>query len=154
VTFTVDAYPERTFVGKVVNLRRAPEVYQNVVAYTAVIASANEDQALFPGMVATLQIAIDDSGEVLKIPNQALRFRPKDPGGGERHQDHQATGNSVTVWTLGQDGKPLPVPVNFGVSDDYATQLLSGKLGEGDRVIVGVSARETRLSLLNLQFWK
>ena len=77
--FTVDAYPDRTFSGQVLQIRKSPEVVQNVVTYTAIISAPNPDLLLLPGMTAQLRIVVSDTGEVLKIPSQALRFRPKAP---------------------------------------------------------------------------
>jgi HlyD family secretion protein len=76
-SFTVDAYPDRTFAGRVLEIRISPEVVQNVVTYTAIVSAPNPELVLLPGMTANLRIAISDTGAVLKIPNQALRFRPK-----------------------------------------------------------------------------
>ena len=75
--FTVDAYPDRTFTGKVLQIRKASEVVQNVVTYTAVISAPNPELLLLPGMTAELRILVSDTGDILKIPNQALRFRPE-----------------------------------------------------------------------------
>ena len=58
-------------------MRIAPEVVQNVVTYTVVITAPNPEKLLLPGMTASLRILIDESADVLKVPNQALRFRPK-----------------------------------------------------------------------------
>src|SRR6516164_7033219 len=74
--FTVDAYPDQTFSGQVLQVRKSPEVVQNVVTYTAIISAPNPDLLLLPGMTAQLRIVVRDTGEVLKVPNQALRFRP------------------------------------------------------------------------------
>ncbi|WP_152709938.1 efflux RND transporter periplasmic adaptor subunit [Microvirga tunisiensis] len=76
VTFTVNAYPNRTFEGSVRMVRLAAQTVQNVVTYTAVIGVRNLDQALLPGMTANLQIVTDEREDVLRIPNAALRFRP------------------------------------------------------------------------------
>ncbi|NBJ11897.1 efflux RND transporter periplasmic adaptor subunit [Microvirga arsenatis] len=76
VTFTVNAYPTRTFEGIVRMVRLAAQTVQNVVTYTAVIGVKNQDQALLPGMTANLQIITDEREDVLRIPNAALRFRP------------------------------------------------------------------------------
>ena len=74
--FTVDAYPDRTFSGRVLQIRKASEVVQNVVTYTAIVSAANPEHLLLPNMTAELRIVVNDTGETLKIPNQALRFRP------------------------------------------------------------------------------
>jgi HlyD family secretion protein len=76
VSFTVNAYPSRTFDGRVRMVRLAAQTVQNVVTYTAVISVRNQDQALLPGMTANLQIITDEREDVLRIPNAALRFRP------------------------------------------------------------------------------
>ena len=74
-TFTVDAYPERTFRGKVSEIRNAPITIQNVVTYDVVIQVDNSDLRLKPGMTANVSVQIEHKGNILKIPNSALRFR-------------------------------------------------------------------------------
>jgi len=75
-TFTVDAFPGRTFRGNVMQVRKAALVVQNVVTYTVVISAANPDLQLLPGMTANVRITTDTRDSVLKLPNAALRFRP------------------------------------------------------------------------------
>jgi HlyD family secretion protein len=75
-TFTVDSFPGRTFRGKVMQVRKAALVVQNVVTYTVVISAANPDLQLLPGMTANVRITTDRRDSVLKLPNAALRFRP------------------------------------------------------------------------------
>lgn len=75
-TFTVDAFPGRSFSGKIVQIRKAPQTVQNVVSYTVVISAANPDQALLPGMTANVRIVVASRENVLKVPNAALRYRP------------------------------------------------------------------------------
>ena len=76
VEFTVDAYPSRIFRGKVMQIRNAPTVAQNVVTYDAVIEVNNRELSLKPGMTANVAIVIARRPGVLRIPNGALRFRP------------------------------------------------------------------------------
>jgi len=76
-TFTVDAYPERTFRGKVLEIRNAPITVQNVVTYDVVIQVDNSDLRLKPGMTANVSVQIEHKENILKIPNSALRFRPE-----------------------------------------------------------------------------
>ncbi len=64
------------FRGKVSQVRKAATVVQNVVTYTAIIATANPDLRLFPGMTADVRIVVDTREDVLRIPNSALRYRP------------------------------------------------------------------------------
>jgi len=75
-TFTVDSFPGRIFHGTVGQVRKAALVVQNVVTYTAVIATSNPNLELFPGMTANVRIAVDTRESALKVPNAALRFRP------------------------------------------------------------------------------
>ena len=75
-SFTVNAYPNRTFEGTVRMVRLGAQTVQNVVTYTAVISVGNQDHALLPGMTATLQITTDERRNALRVPNAALRFRP------------------------------------------------------------------------------
>ncbi len=79
--FNVDAYPQRTFRGVVEQVRLAATNVSNVITYPVVIAVANEDLTLLPGMTANAEIEISSRRDVLRIPNAALRFAPSaDPG--------------------------------------------------------------------------
>jgi HlyD family secretion protein len=85
VSFTVDAYPDRTFKGKVTQVRLAATELQNVVTYTVIIEASNDDRRLYPGMTANVQIAVAEKADVLRVPNDALRFKVKgesEQGGG------------------------------------------------------------------------
>jgi HlyD family secretion protein len=85
VTFTVDAYPERNFEGRVTQVRLAATELNNVVTYTVIIEAQNEDRRLFPGMTANVQIEAARRDGVLRVANDALRFRPRgETAGGER----------------------------------------------------------------------
>src|SRR2546427_3973592 len=77
-TFVVDAYPNQVFKGTVVQVRNAPITVQNVVTYNVVIGVDNSDLRLRPGMTANVSIIIARRENVLRIPNQALRFKPRD----------------------------------------------------------------------------
>jgi HlyD family secretion protein len=78
VSFTVDAFPDRKFAGRVRQIRNAPTTVQNVVTYDVVIDVANPDLKLRPGMTANASLITAERSGVLKIPNAALRFRPPD----------------------------------------------------------------------------
>jgi len=80
-TFTVDAFPRRSFSGEIRQIRKSPQNVQNVVSYTVVISAANPDLALLPGMTANVRVVVDQRDNALKLPNAALRFRP--PGAAE-----------------------------------------------------------------------
>lgn len=75
-TFTVDAFPNLTFLGKVTDIRNAPVTVQNVVTYDVVILVKNPELKLRPGMTANASILVAQRENALKIPNSALRFRP------------------------------------------------------------------------------
>src|SRR4029453_9905039 len=77
VSFTVDAFPTETFQGRISQIRLAPNVVQNVVTYTAVIAVDNPKLLLKPGMTATVTATVAEKQGVLLVPNAALRFRPE-----------------------------------------------------------------------------
>lgn len=76
VTFTVNAYPNRTFEGRVHMVRLGAQTISNVVTYTGVVRVENRDMALLPGMTANLQVVTEDRHDVLRVANAALRFRP------------------------------------------------------------------------------
>jgi HlyD family secretion protein len=75
-TFTVDAFSDEVFKGKVIQVRFAPVVIQNVVTYDTIIEVHNQELKLKPGMTATVSIVVDERKGILKVPNAALRFVP------------------------------------------------------------------------------
>jgi HlyD family secretion protein len=129
VEFTVDAYPDITFKGKVWQIRNAPITVQNVVTYDVVIKVNNPELKLKPGMTANVSIIIAIKKDALRIPNAALRFRPPDKSKIPAQQKGSA------VWILEQ-GKPKRVPITIGISDGSYTELVSGGLTEGQELIV------------------
>ncbi|HET9491574.1 MAG TPA: efflux RND transporter periplasmic adaptor subunit [Methylomirabilota bacterium] len=80
-TFTVDAFPGETFAGRVTQIRKAPQVVQNVVTYIVVVAVDNPRGRLLPGMTANARLVVAEKAEALKVPNAALRFRPAGDSG-------------------------------------------------------------------------
>ncbi len=76
--FTVDAYPDDRFQGMVTQVRLAATELQSVVTYTVIIEAANDDRRLYPGMTANVQIETARRRDILRIPNDALRFKPRD----------------------------------------------------------------------------
>jgi HlyD family secretion protein len=150
--FTVDAYPDRTFSGEVLQIRKSPEVVQNVVTYTTIISAPNPDLLLLPGMTAQLRIVVSDTGEVLKVPNQALRFRPNGSGSDRQNANQAASPKaSATVWLVGEDGRPNPTAVRLGASDDTSTALLESPLSEGQQLIVGVANAQKQSGYFGLR---
>jgi len=147
VDFTVDAFPTRTFHGKVVQVRNAPITVQNVVTYDTVIGVNNSDLKLKPGMTANVSIIIAHKENVLQIKNAALRYRPADVGAGMPSQQARPAGSprgqrstgarerrpERTVYVLSY-GRPRPVQIKTGISDGIVTEVSEG-LKEGDQVI-------------------
>lgn len=76
--FTVQAYPNKTFEGEVIQIRLNPNVVSNVVNYTVVVKADNKEKLLLPGMTATVDFYVDYRQNVLLVPNIALRFQPTD----------------------------------------------------------------------------
>ncbi|MFH1231804.1 MAG: efflux RND transporter periplasmic adaptor subunit [Planctomycetota bacterium] len=78
VRFTVDAYPDNKFVGRVQQIRLSPTTVSNVVTYTVIINADNPEEKLLPGMTANLSFEVEKRENVLRVPNAALRFVPSD----------------------------------------------------------------------------
>ncbi len=135
--FTVDAFPKRAFQGKVSQVRQSPQTVQNVVTYNVVVSVDNSDLALKPGMTAAVRIVVDERADVLRVPNQALRFAPSAPASAAPNQRPSAGGDEATqaqVWVL-RRGEPTAIPLVLGLEDDSFTEIVSGNLKAGDEVI-------------------
>jgi HlyD family secretion protein len=145
--FTVDAFPQTPFRGKVTEIRNAPVTIQNVVTYDVVIQVKNPDLKLRPGMTANASILVARKDNVIKIPNAALRFRPdfikKEPDSSRQAQAESKPSSSgeakipkFKVWIPVPQGIPMAVEVTTGISDGTYTEVLSGALKEGQEVIL------------------
>jgi len=98
---------------------------------------------------------VSDTGEILKIPSQALRFRPNGAGLASGHQSASQAASfkaSATVWLVGDDGRPNPVAVRLGASDDNSAALLEGPLNEGQQVIIGVANSQNQMGYFGVRF--
>ncbi|KRB52976.1 hemolysin secretion protein D [Rhizobium sp. Root708] len=151
-TFTVDAYPDRTFPAEIKQIRFASETTNNVVTYKAILSVDNAALLLRPGMTATADVTVEAVKNTVMVPNAALRYAPaaaegsrgrgifgllRPPRMGPRTggQGGEAlTGAKRRVWIL-KAGKPAPVVIQVGSSDGQFTQVASGDLKEGDAVI-------------------
>ncbi|KQY98457.1 hemolysin D [Pseudolabrys sp. Root1462] len=134
--FTVDAFPKRSFLGAVSQVRQSPQTVQNVVTYDVVVSIDNKDLALKPGMTAATRLIVDQRSDVLRVPSQALRYSPPSAGapagGARRIRNNDAP---AQVYVL-RDGAPIALPVTPGLDDDSFTEIVAGDLKPGDRVIV------------------
>jgi len=160
-TFTVDAYPQERFEGKISQIRDAPQTVQNVVTYDAVIQVDNTAMKLKPGMTANVTFIYANRKDVLRVPTAALRFRPpaellsgvkikgkgkgkdKDKGRDATAADGVPAIAPRTVWVL-RDGAPVEVPVTVGVADGSHVEVESPDLAEGDVVITDAIGRAER----------
>ncbi len=168
VRFTVDAYPDQVFRGKIAQIRLNATVNQNVVTYPVIIEVPNEDLALRPSMTANVTIDVATARNVMRVPNAALRFRPEQaaaptpsteeraarsgaggPGNvGAARQFGQTSGGKPrksaqagqTVYRLAAPGagEPQPVEIRPGISDGRFTEVVSGNIKEGDVIVVGL----------------
>jgi HlyD family secretion protein len=140
-TFRVDAYPERVFHGNVTQVRNAPIILQNVVTYDVVVAVANSDLALKPGMTATVSVTTQERRDVVRLPLRALRFKPEANAGdsdGPAAAAAAAESKSLqSVWVLRADGDLSRVDVKLGVRNDEHAELLSDGIAPGDHVVIG-----------------
>jgi len=125
-TFVVDAYPSHVFTGRILQVRNAPISVQNVVTYNVVVGVDNSDLRLRPGMTANVSIMVARRDDVLKVPNQALRFK-------------QTKGQAKPkVWRHNPQGEPTPVEVATGITDGVVSELVEGAVQAGDEVITGL----------------
>lgn len=130
-TFVVDAFPRRTFEGAVEEIRQSPQTVQNVVTFDVVVTAKNPDLALKPGMTAATRIILDQHIDVIRVPNQALRYTP----GGARPSPISDSGETQ-IWVI-RDGSAVPVQVTLGLDDETFTEITEGGLKVDDQVIVG-----------------
>ena len=163
-TFTVDAFPGKTFEGVVRQVRNAPTTTSGVVTYDAVIDVDNPDRSLRPGMTANVTFVLAQVAEAIKIPNAALRFKPTreqlmavreqlggsggrgwrgsggsggsgGPGGSGGRRDF---GDKKPVFKL-EDGRPKLVLIKPGLTDGSSTEMLEGDLQPGDQLVTEIN---------------
>jgi HlyD family secretion protein len=79
-SFTVDAYPEEEFRGRISQIRLNATVNQNIITYPVILEVPNPEEKLRPKMTANVTIEVAQVKDVLRVPNAALRFRPTDGG--------------------------------------------------------------------------
>lgn len=163
VEFTVNAYQDELFVGKIAEVRYSSTEVQNVVTYPVVVSTENPDLKLLPGMTATLSFQIKNRENAVRVPNAALRFYPKpehvhpddrkildgipqapDPDNQESSdmsasQLAEAKQNRRRrhVWKL--EGDLLrAVEVTVGISDNKYSELIEGDLKANEKLVTGL----------------
>jgi HlyD family secretion protein len=162
VKFTVDAYPERDFQGKIRLVRLNPTIQQNVVTYNVVVDVNNEGSLLKPGMTAQVSFVANQRDDVVRIPNSALRFKPpkddkedkkpakkKPVASTEAAKDATKTDNAAGADANGRVRRPparvykvndknelLPVEIRTGVASNQFTEMISGDIKPGDELVI------------------
>lgn len=147
ISFTVDAYPDKTFAGTINQIRLSPQTVSNVVTYNVMINVDNPEEKLMPGMTANLIVTTSSRDKVLKIPNSALRFNPQavlsrsnSPEGSPQiitgTEVTAENDNEHTVWVLTANHKAEARKIQIGVTDSISTEVISGDLHAGEQVII------------------
>ena len=136
VTFTVDAFPGREFIGQVEQIRKAPQTIQNVVTYTVVVSAENQDQHLLPGMTANVQLVIDERKAALKISNAALRFRPSTAETDKVAVTSSAAKGRISSGGIGQQAERLKrLNEILGLNKDQRAQVRAIFTQQRERII-------------------
>lgn len=168
--FTVDAYPDKVFTGKVSQVRLQPVMVQNVVNYVVIIKVPNPDLKLLPGLTANINIKVETHKNILKIPSNALSFVPpleyfdqskQIPDSVKTKVEvqiqqaaskvilSQAEMQKAYIWM--QKGADIyPVPVIKGLSDGIFTEV-SGNIKTGDNVVTGLNSSSAASVQANTQ---
>jgi HlyD family secretion protein len=140
VEFGVDAFPNEVFHGVVSQVRKSPTTTQNVVTYQTIIAVANPEQKLFPGMTADVSILVLQRTNVLKVPNAALRYSPPDNAKFSTVPPRQLQRAQQLAYLLQADNTTLtPKIVHTGATDGVSTEIVEG-LSASDRVVTATAA--------------
>jgi HlyD family secretion protein len=162
-TFTVDAYPDRSFEARIVQVRYGAETTDGVVTYKTVLSVDNPDLLLRPGMTATADITVLKVDKSLLVPNAALRFAPAE-GRAEAKESRSlldsllprprrrqsapknagaaapdTAGGLSRVWVV-RDNRPVPVAVKKIATDGALTAVESADLQAGTELIVNAIA--------------
>lgn len=152
--FTVDAYPDKVFEGKITQARFGSETVDNVVTYETVIQVDNNNLLLRPGMTATADITVKEMNGVIKVPAAALRYSPPvvtednssfisklmpRPPRTPKAQTKEKDADTVTVWAL-ENRLPVPYDISVGDTDGSHRMMKEGGLKKGMKLITGNAA--------------
>lgn len=141
VTFTVDAYIDQTFEGKVAEIRLQPSTSNNVVTYTTIIETSNADMKLKPGMTATVTIYTKEADNAITIPVSALKLSIEAAQITPPYhlvENRMADTASNAVWVL-KGNQLIKKAVKIGINDNTKVQIKGG-ITAGDSVITAISA--------------
>ena len=152
-TFSVAAYPNRTFDARIVRANYGSTTTSGVVTYETVLKVDNSDLLLRPGMTATADIVVKKIENALLIPSAALRFTPSlreekkssgglvssilphPPGSGNKQQSENGNKKRQNVWIL-KNEKLSAVSITIGSANGGLTEVLSGDIQPGEAVVV------------------
>lgn len=130
VIYTLDGYPDSEFYGKVTHVRISPTTVSNVVTYSVIVEVENEDLKLKPGMTANVQIVTKKVENVYCVSNSALKVNINEKNEIMKYEN-------PGIWIL-ENKTPKRVEVEIGISDDEKTQIISNKLKQSDKIIIGI----------------
>ena len=130
VRFTVDAYPNRTFTGKIAEIRLNPQTIQNVVTYSVIVNVRNERLELKPGMTANLTVTVAQQDDIVKVPNAALRYLPPDV---TREQVAEMMRKGPGEMASSSGPPPSPTSLNPPTAAGEAKPAGDRELAGGDR---------------------
>ncbi len=152
VVFTVDAFPQEVFEGRVGKIRLNATMTQNVVTYIVEVNTDNSSGRLLPYLTANSRFIADERHDVLMAPSAALRWIPRaemahgeslaaleaasSPGAAGRGEAVAESSSLATLW-VPEGGKVRPVKVRRGISDGLWTEVQGNGIQEGMEVVVG-----------------
>ena len=140
VTFTVDAFPNDEFSGRVTQVRQEGVTESNVVTYEVVISAPNSDLKLKPGLTASVNIYTMEREGVVSVPSKALRFTPTKELIGAKDQIIDCEGKNK-VWT--KEGRTFKAyAVNIGITNGTRTEIISG-IKEGTKIVTDIASETT-----------
>jgi HlyD family secretion protein len=143
VNFTVFAYQDRHFAGRVSQVRLQPKVEAGVVKYNCIIHVENTDLALKPGMTATVAIEVAHKDNVLKVPNAALRFVPDWPAERLNKIRTKLQSNEAILW-LPKGDELTPLKIQVGIVGERETEISGEDLQEGMTIVLPPKREETK----------
>lgn len=149
VRFTVDSYPDETFVAKVQQIRKSATEGQNVVSYLVILDVDNKQGKLLTGMTANVEIVTGSKANVLRVPAAAIRFRPRKDDRPDEEEDDSKSKRSAAnkkianLWLAGDDPfKPVRRTVTLGLVGENYVEIVKG-LKKGEKVLVRSRNLET-----------
>ncbi len=159
VLFTVDAFPEEAFEGRVGKIRLNATLTQNVVSYIVEVNTDNSSGRLLPYLTANTRFIVDERRDVLMVPNAALRWVPASAGRrgeprtvGESQPSARTVGSddsamkpspSSTLW-IARGGDLRPLTVRRGATDGVWSEVAGDEIHEGMEVVIGERSADDR----------